>query len=208
METANNNMTAERSLEIIAKTIEQSRHEVSSRSAKYLLLWGILVAITSLIVGHLWQRSGNPTWNYLWFAMTLVGVIAERLLAKREKTHTTGIIPTLIGNVWATFGFFAIGIILALLIAYSITPLPNNDIPLTGVFALLMGMATAMTGWILKKNILTFCGIFTGILGLILDLYIDGGYEMFIITGMAIVGLIIPGLYLMSKYAAPHSHNA
>lgn len=208
METSNSNMTAERSLEIIAKTIEESRYEMSRQIAKPLILWGVLVTGTALIVGHLWQHSGNPAWNLLWFAMTAMGFILNHMLDKRYPAHAAGIVPTLLGNVWLTFCGFAIGTSVALLIPINIIPPVHYYIPLTGVLAILMGMATAISGFILKNRLLTFCGIFSGILCFIIDFYIDGGLEMLIIAAMGILGLIIPGLYLHFKTSTHTSHQS
>ncbi len=199
METFNSNMTAERSLEIISKAIEQSRNQMSGRIAKPLILWGVLVVITALTVGHLWQHCGSPIWNLLWLPMTVVGFILNRILDNRQKTHVTGIVPTLLGHVWLTFCFFAIGTFAAIVIAFNIVPPSHLTLPMTGIFAILMGMATAISGFILKIRLLTFCGIFAGILCLILDCYIDGGFKMLIIAAMAVIGLIIPGVYLLYK---------
>jgi len=196
METANNNLTAERSLEIIAQTIAQSRRDMSKYMGKSLMLWGSLVIVTALIVGHLWQHCGGPIWNLLWLAMTIVGFCLDYVLRRREKTHATGIVATLVGNVWVTFCFFALGTFFALEIAFNLAAPLHGNLPFTGILGILMGMSTAITGFVLKNRLLVFCGIFCGILSLVLDIYVDGGYEMLIIAGMALIGLLVPGIAL------------
>ena len=47
-------LTAERSLEIIRQSIEQSRRAVMKNSGTPMLILGVLVFCTALVVGHLW----------------------------------------------------------------------------------------------------------------------------------------------------------
>ena len=62
-------------------------------------------------------------------------------------------------------------------------------------------MASAITGFILNNSIIKFCGIFVGIGGFFFALFLGGGAEqLLVITGAAILGLIVPGLLIkMSK---------
>ena len=62
----------------------------------------------------------------------------------------------------------------------------------------MMGLAMAFTGFALKTYVNVFLGIFTGILSFFLDFYVDGGYEMLIIAGMAVICLLLPA-YIMKK---------
>ena len=72
MET-NNELTAERSLEIIKKQIELSRMSTEKNAGLPMIMWGSLVCITALIVWYLWNTTGNAAWNFLWFIMAAVG---------------------------------------------------------------------------------------------------------------------------------------
>jgi hypothetical protein len=200
METTNNGMTAERSLEIIARSIEESRNTMSRQMAKPLMLWGALVTGTALIVGHLWEHNGGPRWNFLWFAMTIVGFFLNYWLDRQQHVRATGIVPTLMGNVWLTFCALALGIAIILPIVAHIVPPAHGYLPLTGVLALLMGMATAISGCIIKNKLITCCGIVAGLACFILDFYVDGGYEMLIIAAMGVLGLLLPGVYLYLKF--------
>lgn len=196
METTNNEMTAERSLEIIRKSIEESRRVVSRNMGRPLLMWGVLILATALLIGHLWHHTGNGAWNFLWLAMTVVGFVLEHLVNRRASVRAIGIIPTLLGNTWLTFGLFAIGTFIGLIIAFNLWTPIYSHVSFTSVIVLLMGMATAFSGFVIKNRLLTICGFLAGILGFILGLYVDGGYQMLIIAGMALIGMVIPGLYL------------
>ena len=108
MET-NNELTAERSLEIIKKQIELSRMSTEKNAGLPMIIWGSLVCITALIVWYLWGTTGNAVWNFLWFIMAAVGWGCTIYMNKKEKNSNIPI--TLISNVmnktWLSFGIFA-----------------------------------------------------------------------------------------------------
>ena len=92
-----NNFSAENSLRLISETIERSRRTIAKNAGKPLILWGTLVTVTSLVIWLLWSKTGSPAWNFLWFAMSAIGVICGRVMdrgkekaAVTEVTHTLG----------------------------------------------------------------------------------------------------------------------
>ena len=196
MET-NNELTAERSLEIIKKQIELSRMSTEKNAGLPMIIWGSLVCITALIVWYLWGTTGNAAWNFLWFIMAAVGWGCTIYMNKKEKNSNIPI--TLISNVmnktWLSFGIFAsilpifIYVVAPLLfdkflIGYSYTPL----------VILLLGIATTITGLILKNGWITMGGIIGGIIGFILAVLYAGPYEMLVMAGVGVITLLIPGI--------------
>ena len=90
-----------RSMEIIKQSIEQSRRDVERYTGRVMLLWGGLVFVTALVVGHLWQHTGNASWNLLWIFMAVVGIATASIMSRthgltprgerlchRQPTHT------------------------------------------------------------------------------------------------------------------------
>ena len=65
----NKEMTAEESLSLITETLNNSRKEITRRSGKYYILWGILLTVFSVVVYALWKMTDKEAWNCLWFAM-------------------------------------------------------------------------------------------------------------------------------------------
>ena len=65
----NKEMSAQRSLQLISETFNNSRKEILRGSAKYFMLWGTLLTVVSLVIYLLWHLTGKPEWNFLWFAM-------------------------------------------------------------------------------------------------------------------------------------------
>ena len=83
METKN--LTTESSLKIIAETMERSRMTIAKNSGRPLILWGCLVAVTSVIIYFLWSKTGSPVWNLLWFAMSIIGFICTIFMVAMSK---------------------------------------------------------------------------------------------------------------------------
>ena len=105
MET-NNNLTPERSLELINETLESNRRSIIAGSGKYLIMWGCLLCIFSLAIWAGWHLTGSPAWNLLWFAMWPVGLLVSRIVGKGDRMPQN-YVSSLIGKVWAAFGIFA-----------------------------------------------------------------------------------------------------
>jgi len=76
------NLTAERSLEIITEQIERSRRTMVENLSIALISWGICVFVFALLIAYLWEHHGGPAWNVLWAVMWIVGCLAERHISK------------------------------------------------------------------------------------------------------------------------------
>ena len=105
-----NNMTAERSLEIIRESIERSQRTINKNSAIPLIWWGACVVAFSLFIAYLWKNHGGPAWNMLWAILWLVGYAGNWLIDKRRESVPTTFVGKTIGHVWATFGVFCCGV--------------------------------------------------------------------------------------------------
>ena len=80
-----NNFSAENSLRLIAETIDRSRRTIAKNSGKPLILWGVLVALTAMIIWALWSKTGSAAWNFLWFAMTAIGAVCMRFMTRNSE---------------------------------------------------------------------------------------------------------------------------
>ena len=212
----NEKLAAERSMQIIMDSIEQNRRRIVHNSSMSLYWWGGLVIVFSILIMYLWKYQGGPVWNFLWFFMWAIGEGGERVLRKKRVPVPHDFVGKTIGHVWGTMGIFCglLGLILGLVasgilptdwirIGSSTSGLASTTvyINLTSIIVLCFGMASAITGFILNNSIIKFCGILVGIGGFFFALFLGGGAEqLLVITGAAILGLIVPGLLIkMSK---------
>ena len=171
----NSNMTAERSLEIITKQIEQNRHAVSKTLGQSLYISGICVMATSVlvaIINFLAMNAGMVGIGHLlWFLLPVVIWLLSRKYIK-ERAHTPkSLVGELVAKTWQTFGIFALGyFVIALLWGFIAGRLmaPSEyagiQIRVAPVIVLLMGMGIAINGQILKLRWLVWFGSVAGLL--------------------------------------------
>ncbi len=195
MNTENKELTAERSLEIIAKTIENNRKEMVKSSGRPLIMWGVLVVITSLICFYVMKVTHSGLINLSWFVMTVVGFSLEKYFSRGENHKVSNVISRAINTLWLSFCIFALSTAIIALVIWNIIGMAI-PIPITAIILLLMGMACVAMGMILKNGVITTCGLIGGIISPIVALMNAGYNEMLALTTAAIIVLIIPGIIL------------
>lgn len=202
-----NNLTAERSLEIIAEQIERSRSTISKNSSTSLISWGFCVFVFALLIAYLWKHHGGPVWNVLWAVMWFVGYFAERLIGRQKESVPTTFVGKTIGQVWSTFGIFigAIGLIFCLagcgLLNLTFTlsgdhPDAHLYINLTSIISLCFGIASTITGFILKNRVVQICGFIAGLGGFFCALQYPWAEQLYVMAAVSVVGLIVPGFVI------------
>jgi len=203
-----NNLTAERSLEIIRESIERSQRTITKNASLPMIWWGVCVVAFALLISYLWKNHGGPFWNILWAVMWVVGYAGNWLIDKKKESVPTTFVGKTIGHVWATFGVFCggIGIFLGL-IGNKILPLelilPNVYVfgSITSIISLCFGMGTTITGLIVKSRIIQICGLIAGIGGFFYALHFPDHRQLLVMAGVAAIGLIVPGfiIHLQNK---------
>ncbi len=207
MEHSDKMMTPEQSLEIIKKSIEQSRKDMVKLAGSPMLLWGGLVFIFSLLIYFLWNKSNNPSWNFLWFVMTAVGSIAGNYLPGNKSPKVESFVSVVLGKVWLSFGIFAISastlcILCQKLILLCFPELASPEtfnFPITLIITALLGMASTATGFILKNGWISAAGIICGIVGTAFAMVLRGPAESLLLTSISVIALIIPGFMVNAQ---------
>lgn len=202
----NKNLTAERSLEIIRESIERSQRTISRNSALPMIWWGVCVVAFSFIIAYLWANHGGPVWNVLWFVMWIIGWAGDWLIAKRNETVPSTFVGKTIGHVWATFGIFCGGLgLLFSFIGNGILPL-ELIVPkvyafgcITSIISLCFGIATTITGLIIRNRVIQICGFIAGLGGFFGALHFPDHRQLFVMAAVAIVGLIVPGIIVRTQ---------
>lgn len=106
MET--NVMTPEESLQLISDNIVKSRRDFERNSGSPMILWGIVVLVVSLAVWTAVKLTENQLWNFLWFAIPLIGWPAMRFCIKDARNKKAkNFINETIGQIWIGYGIFA-----------------------------------------------------------------------------------------------------
>ena len=223
----NMNMTAERSLEIITEQIAQSRKAVSKSTGQSLYVAGfctMAMAMAVAIVNIIAMNNGfTPIGHLLWFLLPVIIWLAMRSINKKQAHAPVNLVSSLVGKTWWTFaalvlGFFILASLWNVLIIRWLSSDPmvivSQQVAITPVIILLMGMAISITGHILKSKWLVWFGIigslvvavgdYSGIMGAILarisSIHTVGIWHnvspCLSVFLFALIGLMLPGLML------------
>ena len=221
----NANLTAERSLEIITEQIERSRNVVAKDTGQLLYMSGLATMGIAVIVALVNGLSASPLGQLLWLVLPIIIWLIMRIHNKKQIQAPVSLVGTLVRKTWWTFGWIVIGFYLfALIWNYLILRLVDNPaiaapsmVSVTPVIILLMGMAVAITGHILKRRWLVLFGILGGLLvafceysGVIRATVVSGASVKAIIVFhliepclyvflFSLIGLVIPGWMLKKQ---------
>lgn len=190
MET--NEMTPEKSLQIINDAIEKSRKDFEKNAGTPMIFWGSVVLVFSIVVWIMLSLTGNPQWNFLWFGIPVIGYLLYSFLFKGiGKNGGTSFISRSVGQIWIAYGIFAT--VLSAVFAF-IQP------QLTGYLTVsLLGFAAVMTGQILKNNYIRVGGFITGLGCTIALFFFQNNFAPLCVAIASIINLIIPGIMMNQR---------
>jgi len=183
-----NEMTASESLALIAETMNNSRKEILRGNAKYFVLWGCLLTVMSLVVYFLWHLTGSPRWNFLWFAMPVIGYPLAAMVSRNDKERPQSEIGRITGNVWSVFGAFAICIS-----AIAIAAVPMH---VTLILIIIFGFAESVSGAVLKNWPIIIGGFLIGVGGAVAAVFLKSEAQILLFT---IAGVLLAGTGLIVK---------
>ncbi len=201
------NLTAEQSLEIIRESIERSQRTMAKKSALPMLWWGGCVIILALVISYFWKNHGGYM-NFLWILIWPLGYVGEWLIGKKQEAIPTPFVGKVIGQVWGTLGICCGGIgILLGLIGGGFLPMkwiePSVFVlgSITSLFSLCFGISTTITGSVIQNRLIQICGFLAGIGGFFGALHFLDYRQMYVMAGVAFIGLVLPGviIYLQNK---------
>ncbi len=198
------NLTPEESLAIISKNMEQSRKDMVRAGGTPMLIWGCLVFAFSILIWYLWDKTYNPAWNYLWFAMAAIGYIICAFIPRKRLPKVESIISVVLSKVWLAFGILALATPSLTIVIFRIIKdiIPSGIFsgviffPITLITIVLLGLATSITGFILKNGWIAAAGLISGTVGAAFAFALNGPEQHLILTGISVIGLIIPGIMI------------
>lgn len=187
----NKEMTPQRSLSLIAETLNNSRRDILRGSAKHFILWGIVLTVFSLIIYFCWHFTCNPFWNFLWFALPLVGFPLSAVLSKKEQRVPQNELGRLLGEIWIAYAVFSICLSLTALLA-----VPMN---VTLIIVILFGFAECISGIVLKNWPIIVAGFILGVAGAIMAMLIKSEAQLLLFT-LGGVLLVLSGIAVRLQY--------
>ena len=180
-------MTAQESLLLIAETFNKSRKGILRNSAKYFMLWGAMLTVISLVIYLLWHLTGKPDWNFLWFAMPVIGYPLAALMGKYDVAVPQNEVSKMLSGVWRVFGAFAVT-----LSAVAIFLVPMN---VSLIIVIILGLAECMSGVLLKNWPVIICGFLLGVCGAVFAMLVKSEAQLLVFT-LGGVLLLITGFIM------------
>ena len=180
-------MTAQESLLLIAETFNKSRKGILRNSAKYFMLWGAMLTVISLVIYLLWHLTGKPDWNFLWFAMPVIGYPLAALMGKYDVAVPQNEVSKMRTGVWRVFGVFAVT-----LSAVAIFLVPMN---VSLIIVIILGLAECMSGVLLKNWPVIICGFLLGVCGAVFAMLVKSEAQLLVFT-LGGVLLLVTGLVM------------
>lgn len=198
-------LTEKESLEIITSMIARTKQRYLG-SGNILLMWGYLVVLVSLLVWGLLVITRQNEWNWLWFAIPIIGMPTTSIMARREKRDhgTTTYSDKITSRLWTIFGVSEI-ILTLICLGFAII----GDINCWGamlIYSLLLAPGAEIAqGLIVKEKSLVIGGIIGLAVGLIALCCTVGGIPLganwfmplFILVWIAM--MIVPGHIINHK---------
>jgi hypothetical protein len=183
---------------------------------KPMFFWGVATTVIAVAVYFTWKFTGNPWANCLWALICILFFI------RFPKSGSSGTIPdnTLskgLGQVWKNFGILAVTMSIAMGIMFIILAKYSSASSISGlseqarmtyvalsssvvaIYALLGGLATMITGEMLKSGIIQICGFIVAVAGSVVSYMFHGPEQMLVLAGCIIVVLIIPSMVIKNQ---------
>lgn len=198
-------LTEKESLELITSMIARTKARYIG-NGNILLMWGYLVVTVSALVWVLLSTTHQPDWNWLWFAILLVGCPTTAIMSRNQQ-HEYGAVTysdKITSQLWTIFGVSEMVLALVCLgfalvggidcwgamLVYSILLAPGTEI----AQGLIVKEKSLVIGGIigLTAGLVTLCCVIGGI-----PLKINWYIPLFILTWTAM--MIIPGHIINHK---------
>lgn len=179
-------LTEKESLDLISQMIRNTRSRLEDNSGIPFLIWGYTTVIVAVIVWSLVTTSGNYLWHWLWFAIPVFGGTLWLLHYKKQlnnRSRAITFVDRAISHVWMVFGIASFMISIISFLTY---------IPILFIVLLTMGMATAITGLIIRFKPIIFSG-FIGILFSPLCVIVRDTSSILIFAAIFVLMMVIPG---------------
>ena len=190
------------SLELIAQMIQNSKKNLQVGRGNQFILWGWLGAITSLAVMGMLMLTNNPMWNWLWFAIPVIGWPLMMWQMKKEEKPIVTFTDKALRAVWMSIG--GIGITGLLLLAIYAK---NMMLMLPGA-SILMAIGVFITGAILddrKTKTSAFSTLFVIMMASCHIVFMkDDFYWYYITFALGFIGILVMPGYHLNKEAKKH----
>lgn len=184
-------LSEKESLELISRMIQETQESKARYEAYPLLIWGYTTIVISLCIWY-GMTSLGCSWqiNFLWFALPVISTPASLYFnRKNPKRGVRNYMDRITTYIWSLFG----AVVVMLGVSAFFTPMK-----ILFMVALLMSMATTLSGAVSKFKPLVCCGIVGVVLSFVL-LFVSMPHSILIFGAIFAVMMVVPGHILNRK---------
>lgn len=193
------NLTTEQSLDLIARMIATTRRNFNDRGGAMFLIWGYTTIVVTLAVYIAFRITRSYDTMWLWWALPLIGgILTWRHYSKYKRPVQTHL-DRAVNYVWITFSIASLVCMVFAFLPGSIMPGHIRSFPILFIMSLIIGLATAITGLLIKSRPVAVGG-FAGIV-LAFAVLLAGGsmVQLIVFAGLMLVVQVIPGHLLNAQ---------
>lgn len=198
-------LTEKESLEVITSMIARTKVRYLG-SGNILLMWGYLAVFSSILVWILLAATQQNVWNWLWFAIPVIGMPLTSIMARREK-RTNGVVTysdKITSHLWSIFGVSEI-VLTLICLGFSLIGGIKCWTAMIVYTIIAAPFAEIAQGLIVKEKSLTWGGIVGLAIGMVLVCCVTGkipllaNWFMPLFILFWVVMMIVPGHIINHK---------
>lgn len=160
-------LSPQESMEIISKMIEESKARIAMPNIRISMMWGILTVITAAMFMLLVVTYRNSLFNYIWFAIPVIGLPLHFFMDRNnKKAKATTIIDKIRCKLWKIVGAVAI-ILTVICITFSLYGYHQVWLIMLYYAFIIVGFGVAVTGIVYKESAYIIGGVFSIIMGFV-----------------------------------------
>ena len=198
-------LTEKESLEVITSMIARTKARYLG-SGNILCMWGYLAVFESILVWILLAATHQNVWNWLWFAIPVIGIPVTFVMRRREKRAYGAVTYSdkITSQLWTIFGVSEIVLTLVCL-AFSLIGGIKCWIAMLVYTLIAAPVAEIAQGLIIKEKSLTWGGIVGLAIGMVSVCCVTGNIPLLANWFMPlfilfwVVMMIVPGHIINHK---------
>ncbi len=155
-------LTPQESMELIASMIQSTKRRVAAPDLRISVMWAVLTIITAIVAWVLLSTTHNPWFNFVWFAIPVIGIPTNILFSskRKEKCTTKTYLDKVSDGLWKSVGYIAIGLTIGCLIAQQ-CGYPQAWLTMFYYAFIIVGFGAAVSGLLLREKSYVFGGMFS-----------------------------------------------
>lgn len=149
-------------MELIASMIQATKRRVAPRDLRISVMWAVLTIVTAAAAWVLLATTHNPWFNFVWFAIPVIGIPANILLASKSGNAkmAKSYLDKVSDGLWKMVGYIAIGLTIACFVAHQ-CGYPQAWLAMFYYAFIVVGFGAAVNGLLLQERSYVAGGLFS-----------------------------------------------